>query len=300
MNALQVREALRSYWPSDRCLTLEEVGQDSGQSGRKIDMLVVNIWGSRGHFLEAVEIKVSVSDWKAELKNPAKADWWWQHTNRFWLAVPFDMVTKVRDDVPETWGLLSISGTGKVTQTISAPTRRIRVPMEWTAVVGMLRNASGAGAGALMRAESRGREQGFKDGESAAERNVGDDFYKGQAEAATARLKAFCDEVGLDPRDLEYDAAATGRLWKAMRAARADPVRTEQHLLATADNLDRHAKAVRDIARTLTDTELTGAEKPPLDTQVTWCGNHIPHVGHLWVPVVDATPAYWCPGGRLP
>ncbi len=254
MNANDVREALRAHWKADRYLVLEECGQDSMRQGRKIDMLVVSIWKSRGHYLDAVEIKVSLADWKVELSDPHKADWWWEHTNRFWLAVPADLVSKVKDTVPESWGLLSVGE--KVKVVIEAPTRRECTPLPWTAVVGAMRCASGAGANALMRARAEGRNEGYKEGKLHAERNAGDEFLREQARDAIDRLKTFCDAAGISPDDLRHGMAeGAGRLWALMRSYKADPIKRADRLMQAAKHLEEHAAQVRELSTALLATD---------------------------------------------
>lgn len=50
------------------------------------------------------EVKVSRSDWLAELRDPAKAETFKQHMHFWWLVVPDRSI--VRDDLPEGWGLI--------------------------------------------------------------------------------------------------------------------------------------------------------------------------------------------------
>jgi len=49
------------------------------------------------------EIKVSRSDWLAELRDPSKAEAWARHCHYWYIVAPADVV---RDDLPEGWGLL--------------------------------------------------------------------------------------------------------------------------------------------------------------------------------------------------
>src|ERR1017187_4991640 len=94
MSAAQVRDALLGRWPPSEYVSIPEAPQSSDRQGRKIDVLVVSLWRSRGHEIDAVEIKVSVSDWRRELKQAEKADWWWRHADRFWLASPAPVAAK--------------------------------------------------------------------------------------------------------------------------------------------------------------------------------------------------------------
>ena len=49
------------------------------------------------------EVKVSRSDWLAELRDPTKADAWKRYCTYWWLVAPREVVC---DDLPDGWGLL--------------------------------------------------------------------------------------------------------------------------------------------------------------------------------------------------
>lgn len=159
--AAQVKAALASRWPSDQYVLVEEAPQSADRSGRKIDLLVVSCWASRGYALDAVEVKVSVSDWRTELKNPEKADWWWKHANRFWLAAPSKVAAKIKPELPEAWGLLSVADSGRTTVLVQAPTHTPEA-LPWPAVIGALRAARGTGVYEVQRARSDGFREGLE------------------------------------------------------------------------------------------------------------------------------------------
>lgn len=66
MAAVDVKAALSKHWPDDRFLHVYEAPLDHGRQGSKIDVLVMGLWQSKGHQLDAVEVKVSYSDWCRE------------------------------------------------------------------------------------------------------------------------------------------------------------------------------------------------------------------------------------------
>lgn len=66
MTAVDVKAALSKHWPDDRFLHVYEAPLDHGRQGCKIDVLVMGLWQSKGHQLDAVEVKVSYSDWCKE------------------------------------------------------------------------------------------------------------------------------------------------------------------------------------------------------------------------------------------
>ncbi|WP_370973746.1 hypothetical protein [Amycolatopsis sp. cg9] len=73
-------------------------------AGRRIDALVVNLTRSR-QGLDGFEIKVSRSDWLAELDAPEKADPWFAATHRWWIAAPSTDVVRP-EELPAGWGLM--------------------------------------------------------------------------------------------------------------------------------------------------------------------------------------------------
>lgn len=111
--------ALRERYPSGSHALFYEVSNDVGFRGsRWIDAVGVGIWPSTGQEVHGIEIKVSRSDWKRELAEPAKAQELMRFCNRWFLACPEGVVTA--DEVPETWGLLVIKD-GKIREARKAP-----------------------------------------------------------------------------------------------------------------------------------------------------------------------------------
>lgn len=163
MTAAAIRQHLLKRWPADKCTSIYEAPVDAARQGRKIDALIVHNWRSQGHDLEAVEIKISVPDYRREIQDPSKADFWWKHTNRFWIAAPAPVAAKIRDDLPPTWGLLSIAANGATRAAITAP-RTDAEPLPWPTMVGVLRAAQDAGVNAL----NRSYQQGFQAGHNKA------------------------------------------------------------------------------------------------------------------------------------
>lgn len=79
---------------------------------RTADALVVDLWPSSGHLIHGFEVKVSRSDWLAELRDPEKAGAFLPYCDHWWLVVPD--ATIVRDDLPAGWGLLVVDKEGKL------------------------------------------------------------------------------------------------------------------------------------------------------------------------------------------
>jgi hypothetical protein len=120
--------------PGEQYVCIEEARSGAGFRGNdgQCDFLAINTWQSRGMELIGHEIKVSMSDWKAELDQPEKAERFARFCRRWYVAAPADLATRIKDEVPPAWGLLSISDTGRTKEVRSAPSRQPdEVPAWW-------------------------------------------------------------------------------------------------------------------------------------------------------------------------
>lgn len=73
------------------------------------------------------EVKVSRSDWLAELRDPSKADTFRAHVH-YWWPVAADRAI-VRDDLPDGWGLLVPHGSRTLRVIVEAPLNPAPDPM---------------------------------------------------------------------------------------------------------------------------------------------------------------------------
>ena len=263
MTAAEVRAALTRRWPDSEYLTIAEAPQDSSRQERKLDALVVSLWKSRGHELDGVEIKVSMGDWRRELADASKADWWWKHVHRFWLAVPADLAPKIRDDLPGTWGLLACSAEKAPKVVVKAP-RRAPEPLPWGTTVGLLRAAADSGIQALHRAEERGRSRGFEEGKRAAEKTagVGGNYAQQELERLREQIREFSEASGIDISNRWLDGDRLGRTVALLQKELRDPGHTFaavngavvslqrqiEHLTKTADTARSTAEMITRIA----------------------------------------------------
>jgi hypothetical protein len=91
-------------------------------AGRCADFIAVDCWPTGGIELHGHEVKVGRSDWLHELKQPDKAEAFKRYMDRWWLVVPDAKIVKA-DELPEGWGLLTLS---KFTDRWPAPGVRSR------------------------------------------------------------------------------------------------------------------------------------------------------------------------------
>lgn len=201
MKAAEVCEALTKRWPESEYLHIAEAPLDSSRQGRKLDLLVISLWRSRGHERDGVEVKVSWSDYKREIKDPAKADQWWGHVHRFWIAAPLSLAKRILDEEPppSTWGLLGVTEDGS--QELVKPKKHDPAPFAWPVQIGLMRASADAGVNALMRAEQKGYDRGYQ--KSKAEVSGGADLerVKADLERLRAEVSAFEEHSGVNLAD---------------------------------------------------------------------------------------------------
>ena len=143
LTAPQVVAAIRKAYPTSAWAVLEQVGNSVGfKCGRWADVVAISLWPSRGLEVLGFEVKVSRSDWKAELAQPEKADAIQRYCDRWWIAAPAGVVPK--DEVPPNWGLMEVTG-NKLKVRKQAP--RL-TPCEWDKgfIAAILRRKSDADA----------------------------------------------------------------------------------------------------------------------------------------------------------
>jgi hypothetical protein len=108
MTASKVLDVLaEKHFKTPAHAMLREVSNGTGTwSDRRADALVVSLWPSRGVWFGGVEVKVSRSDWKSELDNPAKSDAVQRFCDFWWVATPAGIV--LPGELPETWGHIEV------------------------------------------------------------------------------------------------------------------------------------------------------------------------------------------------
>lgn len=247
MSAHDVAEALTKRWPESDYLHVREAPLSADRQGIKIDVLVVSLWQSRGLERDAVEIKISASDWKRELKKPEKADAWWRYAHRFWIATPLDLAVKIRDEIPTGWGLLAVTATG--TKEIVKPAKQTPRDLPWGACVGLMRASAAAGPMALQRAEQAGYSRGHKAAENQAAQRVGSGWSDQQAaELRELNLRAskFRDLTGIDLRSDFRPLEAEAELIALARAFALQPAQVRGAFTRAADDLRKKAQGIED------------------------------------------------------
>lgn len=113
MNASDVVASLRKYrYPAAEWASFVEVPSGAGSSWRRrCDLIALNTWPSRGLALEGVEVKVSASDLRKEIRTPDKAEELARFVDAWFIAVPHTLPVDT-GALPAGWGLLFCSDKG--------------------------------------------------------------------------------------------------------------------------------------------------------------------------------------------
>lgn len=227
VRAEDVRDRLATRWPNSEYVHAHEVPDPTG---RRIDVLIVGLWQSRGQQVEAVEIKVSISDLRRELKEAAKADWWWQHSHRFWLAAPPDVTAKLDfNDLPPAWGLLTVPEDGPLKIEVKPP-KRVPSPIPWRTTVEMLRCVSGAGMSALDRSYRKGRDDGYRQAQQVEARRDEQSLIYSEMRALKERIAEFEKTSGIALPLWSHDCGDAGVVVAAALSQRYGLARGEDRL----------------------------------------------------------------------
>lgn len=127
------------YGGARRYTLAEHVGDYGANPGRIADLIVVDAWGSGGYAFHGHEVKVSRSDWLAELRAPEKAEVFRRHMDYWWFVVPDAHVIRPGELPPEC-GLLV--GTRKLRAAVNAPKQLSPEPIPRAMLASMFRAAA--------------------------------------------------------------------------------------------------------------------------------------------------------------
>lgn len=247
MKASEVVAALHGRWPDDKYMKILEAPEGASRQGRKIDMLAVSLWRSRGYQVDAVEVKVSVSDARREFKEPEKADFWWRHSDRFWIAAPADVAGKIRDDVPAGWGLLAVNESS--TRVVDAAVKHDREPLSWPSMIGVLRASVDCGVAIQNRKYQQGYDAGLEAGERRASGSGRADRLQGDLDRLRERLAVFEERSGVKIDSWQPPERLGEAVDLILKCYRSDHDANE--LLRIADRFRAHADNLADVVGAL-------------------------------------------------
>lgn len=209
--------------PGEQYVCIEEARSGAGFQGNngQCDFLAINTWQSRGMELIGHEIKVSMSDWKAELANPAKAERFARFCRRWYVAAPSDLASEIKHEVPATWGLLSISPSGRVTETSKPkPREPEEVPSWWW--VGWLAQIDRQHKRRLPQMIREGMDGERERMRAEIERSAKDRnrYAAERVENLTKNVDALREATGIDLRHAwQHDLGRLSEAWRFVKEA---------------------------------------------------------------------------------
>jgi len=138
ITASDVKLALRDYYPAREYAIAYEVARGTGAVARRhLDVVAMNLWPSRGHTINGIEVKVSRSDWRREKADPSKAEEIAQFCDYFFVAAPMGVIPV--EEIPEGWGHLEFHN-GKIRQK-KAATKLTSKPVDRHFVASFMRSS---------------------------------------------------------------------------------------------------------------------------------------------------------------
>jgi hypothetical protein len=162
LTAMDCVAALRTRFGPPECAFLEQVGNGTGWRQRRwADAVAVNLWPSRGLTINGFEVKVSLQDWKKELKSPEKSAEVQKYCDHWWIVAPRGLVPSA--DLPSTWGLIEVNEQMKLHTLVTAP-KLEPVPLDRHFMAAVLRRHTEGFEVILNREKTRSREEGMAQG----------------------------------------------------------------------------------------------------------------------------------------
>ena len=209
--------ALKLRYQAQSHALLFEVANGTGGHGRVFaDALAFGLWPSHGHTVEGIEVKVSRSDFLAEMAKPEKSQPVFQYCDRWWLATPKGLVDP--GEVPDTWGILEFKS-GRLVTRKKAPKLQ-PAPMPRTFVASLLRRHAGADEETARVLVAREVESQMKTARERLQREYQQRHANAIAEAERANKawQEILDTTGIDLRDYRH---ANGSLCEAVKLVQA-------------------------------------------------------------------------------
>jgi hypothetical protein len=227
MKTSDINAALRRYYKTAEYALMFEVSNSTGSSARRhADAIAMNLWPSRGLLIEGIEVKVSRSDWRRELGDPAKAEMIAQYCDKWWVVSPDNIVHE--HEIPALWGHMIVSENGAIRVKKPAPKKDGVKPLDRNFAAAMLRRASSEDAALVDSAVA----QRMVDFEKTFDERVRRAVDRKTGEAATALKKlALIREAGIDVDSIWDAKELAGQIKLGQRLGRVGS--TLKHQIGT-------------------------------------------------------------------
>lgn len=246
---MTIHDLLAARFAAPEWAIFFEVHDQTGGAVRRADAIAMNLWRSRRYEVVGFEIKVARSDWRRELKNPAKAEPILRYCDRWMIVAERDVVKP--DELPAAWGLLEVRG-DRLLEMRKGPALEPD-PLDRRFLAALLRRGYEATAAALKRTPAQVEiDEAYRRGAAdvaATHAKIKADLEKA-LRAEIDRIAAFESASGVSIG--HYSASSPGKIGEAVRAVLQGPEAFAKWNLGSAeDHLERALKAVRELRAAL-------------------------------------------------
>lgn len=244
----QIKAALRTRFCQPEWALFFEVADGTGASQRRwADAMAMNMWGSRGLALHGFEIKVSRSDWKRELANPAKAESIAGLCDFWSIVAPKGMIPL--DELPPGWGLLEVDADLRITQRVTGPKNPNPAGFTRSFVASLLRSAAKVDESIIRGAIDIARSDWEKTVEERIHQRT--DHIRSEGAEALKVIEEFKALSGIDLGSYRWDAQ---KLHRALAIANSGIIDRWGGLERMVEHLNEAAKLATAL-KTALDSE---------------------------------------------
>ena len=246
-----LKASMAKRWGAPESVIVWEVPDATGSAkSRTVDALIMGLWQSRGMLLDGVEIKTQRSDWKRELKAPAKADAIARYCDRWWIHAATGVVAP--GELPAGWGLRVFDGIEWRTEAEAA--LREPEPISRMFLASLLRRSD-------QQIDRQTRAQAEE--MLWSERSAIDARVEAEVSRRMGRAKGMASLADEFEKALGLDVAELIRNGEVAVAARMTAALMRQDLHSTWGGLSYMIRSMRDLADRATDAMTEMGLEPP-------------------------------------
>jgi hypothetical protein len=140
MKTGEIMAALAERYSGQEWAFMPQVRDETGGVAcQTADAMAFNLWPSRGLEVIGFEVKASRSDWRRELKTPAKAEGIFARCDRWYLVVGDASIVQP-GELPKTWGLMVPKGRVSMVIKVEAPKLKSK-PFDRANIAAVMRKA---------------------------------------------------------------------------------------------------------------------------------------------------------------
>ncbi|MBD8019360.1 hypothetical protein [Brevibacterium gallinarum] len=232
-----------------------EVGMNGswgGPGSRRCDALYAGFTSASGRILIGHEVKISRSDWRAELAQTDKADAWADACHAWYIVAPSTDVVPV-EELPEGWGLMlppARKNGKRMTIKVKAHVKSDEHAPAWWAVRSLMARLDTLAYEELIERVDRITDAQRKRLEEHYRRDTEHDRLTYQERNRLAALAELEELLGCELTGYDYNRGVSARTARET----LERIKTEQRALDKLQSVKRQLEMCRtDIDRTLTN-----------------------------------------------